>query len=254
MTSSQEEWRRPAAGLGRLVCARGFPRVAGCPLLLPRGFIRADGRTVSARVTKSSRRPRRRLTCSGRQTAPEQKAGCPRRHGAPVRYRPPDAIESSFRQADQGEIEPCFVRRCPRFLHLLPFQSAYVHPRAGCRRQISRRRRELLLRPCRPDWRGGNCRSQRKVNCRAPSNRTRWTCRRQRRRERWAWFRRGIQRERGTEGELSGGQNEPRQGMGQCQERASAGRDQTFCCAHGIPFKSTTSWSESWFHSNRIAF
>jgi hypothetical protein len=98
----------------------------------------------------------------------------------------------------------------------LPFQSAYVHPRAGCRRQISRRRRGLPLRPCRPDCRGGNCRSRRKVNCRAPPNRTLWTCRGQRRRERGAWFRRRIQRERGPEGEVSGGQNEPRQGMGQC--------------------------------------
>jgi hypothetical protein len=215
-----------------------------------------DGRTVSARVTKSSWRPRRRLArCMERP---------PNRTGAksigstppwrPVRYRAPEAIESSFRQADQGEIEPSFVRRCPRFLHLLPFQSAYVHPRAGCRRQISRRRRGLPLRPCRPDCRGGNCRSRRKVNCRPPPNRTLWTCRGQRRRERGAWFRRRIQRERGPEGEVSGGQNEPGQGMGQCQECASGGRDHTFCCAHGIPFKSMTSWSESWFHSNRITF
>jgi hypothetical protein len=226
------------------------------PSCCRRGFIRADGRTVSARMTKSSWRPRRRLArCMERP---------PNRTGAksigstppwrPVRYRAPEAIESSFRQADQGEIEPSFVRRCPRFLHLLPFQSAYVHPRAGCRRQISRRRRGLPLRPCRPDCRGGNCRSRRKVNCRPPPNRTLWTCRGQRRRERGAWFRRRIQRERGPEGEVSGGQNEPGQGMGQCQECASGGRDHTFCCAHGIPFKSMTSWSESWFHSNRITF
>lgn len=34
LTTSQEEWRWPAAALGRLVCARGFSRAAGCLLLL----------------------------------------------------------------------------------------------------------------------------------------------------------------------------------------------------------------------------
>ena len=202
MTSSKEEWRRPAAALGRLVCARGFSRVAGCPLLLPQRFHSGGWPNGFRKGGQISRRLRRRLArCMERP---------PNRTGAksigstpswrPVRYRAPEAIESSFRQADQGEIEPSFVRRCPRFLHLLPIQSAYVHPRARCRGQISRRRRGLPLRPCRPDCRGGNCRSRRKVNCRAPPNRTLWTCRGQRRRERGAWFRRRIQRERGPEG------------------------------------------------------
>jgi len=38
LTTSQEEWRRPAAALGRLVCASGVSRVAGCPLLLSQGW------------------------------------------------------------------------------------------------------------------------------------------------------------------------------------------------------------------------
>ena len=228
METAGRSSRAPCLRERNFSCRRLSPPAA------PRGFIRADGRTVSTMVTKSSRRPRRRLARG--MERPPNRVGA-KNIGYPRRPRPPEAFECSFRQTDQGEIEPCFVRRCPRFLHLLPFQSARVHPRAGCRRQISRRRRRLSLRPCRPDWRGGNCRSRRKVNCCAPPNRTRWTCRGQRRRERWAWFRCRIQRQRGPEGELSGGQNEPRQGMGQCHECASAGHDHMFCCAHGIPFK-----------------
>jgi hypothetical protein len=145
-----------------------------------------------------------------------------------VRYRPPEAIEGSFRQTDQGEISPSFVRCCPRFLHLLPFQPACPHPRAGCRRQISRLRWWVSPRPWRLDWRGGNRWRLRRVNCRAPPGRTPWPCRGERGRERWVWFRARIQRERRPEGELTGGQNKPRQGMGQCQECASAWRDHTF--------------------------
>jgi hypothetical protein len=145
-----------------------------------------------------------------------------------VCHRPPEAIEGSFRQTDSGEISPSFVRCCPRFLHLLPFQPACVHPRAGCRRQISRLRRWVSLRPRRLDWRGGNRWRLRRVHCRAPFGRTRWTGRGQRRRERWGWFFCRIQRERRPQGKLTGGQDKPRQGMGQCQDCASARRDDVF--------------------------
>jgi len=258
LTTSQEEWRRPAAALGRLVCARGFSPIAGCPLLLSQAvsFGRMGANGFTARVAKSSRRRWRTFARGAlrRQTARERKAWVPAPRRRPVRYRPPEAIEGSFRQTDPGEILPGLVRRRPRFLHLLPFQSARVHPRAGCRRQISRQRRGVLLRRRRLDWRGGNRWSRRKVNCRTPPGRTRWTCRGQRRCERWVWFRGRIQRERRPEGELSGGQNKPRQGIGQCQESASAWRDHTSCYALGIPFKSTASWSETRFHPNRITF
>jgi hypothetical protein len=212
-------------------------------------------RTISPQGWPTPRGVRREgwlAACSGDKTARGQKASGSR--GAFVRYRPPEAIEGSFRQTDPGEIEPGFVRRCPCFLHLLPFQSARVHPRAGCRRQISRQRRGISLRRWRLDWRGGNRWSLRRANCRALPGRTRWTCRGQRRRERWVWLRCRIQRERRPEGELSGGQNKPRQGMGHCQECASAWRDPTFRRAHGNPFKSMASWSETRFHSNRITF
>lgn len=144
-----------------------------------------------------------------------------------VRYRPPEAIEGSFCQTDPGEISPSFVRCCPRFLHLLPFQPARVHPRAGCRRQISRLRRWVSLRPRRLDWRGGNRWRLRRVNRRAPPGRTRWPGRGQRRSEQWIWFFCRIQRERRPEGELSGGQDKPRQGLNQCQDCASW-RDDAF--------------------------
>ncbi len=59
MTTSQEEWRRPAAALGRLVCARGFCRVAGCPLLLSQedsyGFTARVANPRGARGSTGSR-------------------------------------------------------------------------------------------------------------------------------------------------------------------------------------------------------
>lgn len=184
--------------------------------------------------------------CSGDKSAREQKSSGSR--------AVPEAIEGSFRQTDRGEIEPGFVRRCPRFLHLLPLQSARVHPRAGCRRQLSRLRRGISLWRWRFDWRGGNRRSRRKVKCRAPPRRTRWARRGQRRRERWVWCCCRIQRERRPEGELYGGQNDPCHEKGRCQECASAWRDHPLCPVHGIPFKLTMSWSETRFHSNRVIF
>jgi hypothetical protein len=188
------------------------------PLPVTRGFIRPDGserfhrkggQILAAPAEKigSRRVGQNRAGAKGIATAPRRALVC---------YRPPKASEGSFRQTDPGEIEPGFVRRCPCFLHLLPFQSARVHPRAGCRRQISRQRQGVLLRRWRLDWRGGNRWSRWKVDRRAPPGRTRRTCRGERRRERWVWFRCRIQRERRPEGELSGGQNKPRQGMGQC--------------------------------------
>jgi hypothetical protein len=129
-----------------------------------------------------------------------------------------------------------------------------MHPRTGCRRQLSRLRRWVLLRPWRLDWRGGNCRSLRRINCPTARGRNRWSCRGQRRRDRWVWFFWRIQRERGRQGEVGGGQCEPREGMSQCQECASACRNHTFYCAHGSPFKRPASWSETQFHSNRFTF
>ena len=160
MTTSQEEWRRPAAALGRLVCARGLSRVAGCPpLAVTRRVIRPEGR-------ERFRRKGGQILAAREEDWLAAWSGPPNRTGAksigstppwrPVRYRAPEAIEGSFRQTDPGEILPGFVRRCPRFLHLLPFQSAYVHPRAGCRRQTSRQRQGVSLRRWRLDWRGGN--------------------------------------------------------------------------------------------------
>jgi hypothetical protein len=197
LTTLQEEWRRPAAALGRLVCASAVSRVAGCPLLLSQEvsadgselFHRKGGQILAAHAEKIGSRHVAETKPRG-----SKGIGFPRRHGDPVRYRASEAIEGSFRQTDPGEILPGFVRRCPRFLHLLPFQSARVHPRAGCRRQISRHRRRVSLQRWCLDWRCGNRWSRRKVHCRAPPapGGTRWACRGQRRRERWVWFRRRI--------------------------------------------------------------
>jgi hypothetical protein len=166
------------AGRGsRAPCLR--ERIFSCrrlsPLPVTRGFIRPDG------SERFHRKGGQILAAPAEKIGSRQVAGTkPRggkRHRVPapralVRYRRPEAIEGSFRQTDPGEIEPGFVRRRPRFLHLLPFQSARVHPRAGCRRQISRQRRGVRWRL---DWCGGNCWSLRRVNCRASSVRTRWT-------------------------------------------------------------------------------
>jgi hypothetical protein len=104
LTVSHEEWRRPAAALGRLVCARGFSRVAGCPLFLSQedSFGRMG---VNGFVTRwPTRRKRHRVPAPPRHPRPLSSAGSNRRLIAPDRSgqnlarfcRPPSPFPSSY--------------------------------------------------------------------------------------------------------------------------------------------------------------
>ena len=187
MTTSQEEWRRPAAALGRLVRTRGFSRVAGCPSCCRKSFHLAGWqRTVSSQGWLNPRSAREKI---GSRHVAETKPRGSKRHRVPATA--PSSVSVRRKRLKAHFARQIWAKSNQVLSAAAPVSFIFCHssPHACIRaRDAGGKFRGsgggVSLRRWRVNWRGGNRRSRRNVNCWAPSRRTRWTCRGQRRRER----------------------------------------------------------------------